>query len=248
MFLSFLSYIRCPFALIYSVLSFLFWATTAIIGSFLKKDHIGNLSQQMWCRGILWVAGIRVRVEGTQNIPKGSAIFLFNHASLLDIPVMVIALPVYLRFIAKKELFRIPYFGWAMKSVGTLAIDRSNRSKAINVYQQAAGDIDMDNNLCIALAPEGTRQSGEKLGKFKSGPFIFAIENQLPLVPVVICGANEALPRKSFQMNCGQWKREIMVRILPLTDVTGYSFELRKELKEKVRNEMVQTFEELKKH
>ena len=244
MFLFFLSYIRCPFVLLYSVLSLLFWGTIAVIGSlFIKRKNFGTLSQVGWCKGILWVAGLTVKVEGEENIPKDSALFLFNHTSLLDIPVMVSALPVDLRFVAKKELFQIPFFGQAMESVGTLSIDRSDHTQSRGIYHRVAEKI--RNGLYIALAPEGTRQDEDRVGEFKSGPFVLAIEAQLPIVPVVIKGASEALPKKSFQINCGQWRREIRLKILPVTKVTGYSFSSRKELKEKVRGEMIRAFDEL---
>ena len=245
MLLSCLSYVRCPFVLLYCVLSLVFLATMAIVGTFfIKTKSFGTLMQKMWCQGILWSAGLRVKVEGEENLPERNAAFLFNHASLLDIPVIAASLPVDLRFAAKKELFKIPIFGQGIKSVGTLPIDRSNRQKTIGVYKEATERVQSD-GLSIALAPEGTRQREEALGPFKSGPFIFAIQAQLPIVPVVIKGVREALPKKSLMINCGCWQREITLKILPAIDTRDYPLESRKDLKDKVRHKMVQAFEQL---
>lgn len=244
MFLSFLSYVRCPFAILYCLLSFVFWATVFVVGSlFIKRANFGTMSQAIWCRGILWSAGLTVKVEGVENIPKNGALFFFNHTSLLDIPVVVAALPINLRFVAKKELFKIPFFGYAMKTLGTLPVNRSSHVQAMEMYQQAAQRV--RGGLYIALAPEGGRQMEHRIGEFKSGPFILAMRTQLPIIPLVINGAGEALPKRSIGLNCGQWKREIGVRVLPTIDVAGYDFDSRKQLKEKVRCAMIQAFDEL---
>ena len=168
-----------------------------------------------------------MKLEGAENIPEGSAAFFFNHTSLLDIPVVAVSLPVDLRFAAKKELFKVPIFGLGMKAIGTLPVDRSNRQKAIGAYREAIDRI-LNEDLCIAMAPEGTRQIEEKLGPFKSGPFVFAIQAQLPIVPMVIKGTREALPKKSLKINCGQWRREITLKVLPATDTKGYDFQSEK--------------------
>jgi 1-acyl-sn-glycerol-3-phosphate acyltransferase len=125
-----------------------------------------------------------------------------------------------------------------------LPIDRHNRNKVMQVYAQAIARV--DNGESFALAPEGTRQPTPELGKFKRGPFEFAINARAQIVPVVLMGAYEVMPRSSILLNVGKWKRKVVMQITPPVATEGYTLESSLELQEKVRAQMVPVFAELK--
>src|SRR5690606_17085370 len=107
----------------------------------------------------------------------------------------------HIRFGAKIELFKIPFFGRAMRAVGTLPIARENRAGVFKIYKEAERQFSRD--VIFVLAPEGTRQKEPRIGRFKKGPFIFAINARVPIIPAVLRGAHEVLPKKSLLVNVG---------------------------------------------
>ncbi|MBX3041105.1 MAG: 1-acyl-sn-glycerol-3-phosphate acyltransferase, partial [Bdellovibrionaceae bacterium] len=141
---------------------------------------------------------------------------------------------------AKIELFKIPVFGFAMRRIGILPIDRRNREGVFRVYREA--QIRMQQGERFALAPEGTRQDEERLGPFKSGPFVFAINTGAPVVPVVIRNASQILPKHSLFPNMGTWKRRIRLSVLPAVSTQSMKLDDRPILQEKVRTEMLPFF------
>lgn len=194
---------------------------------------------------ILWGAvscamfSVKVRLRGQENIPTGGCIYLFNHTSFFDIFAMQATLRGF-RFGAKIELFKIPVFGAAMRRMGALPIARERRDEVFKIYKMAESRI--RNGEKFALAPEGTRQIEEKLGAFKSGPFVFAINAKAPLVPVVIRGASKVLHKGKWFPNFDVWSREILIDVLPAVETVGYETKDRPILQEKIRNEMVPYF------
>src|SRR5262249_3071730 len=145
---------------------------------------------QMWAKPLLWVSGVKLEIRGRENVAQGGKGFLilFNHSSNYDIPVLF-CFPRSFRFGAKVELFKIPFFGRAMKMCGVLPIDRGNREKVMQVYENAISRV--EKGECFALAPEGTRQNQPRIGSFKRGPFEFALNAKMDVVPVVIAGTYE---------------------------------------------------------
>lgn len=197
-----------------------------------------------WARTVLRVFGIGVRVEGEENLPSiGGGIVLFNHQSLFDIPVILLSTRKDIRFGAKIELFRVPFFGAAIRSLGTLPIVRDNRAKVIEVYKEAEARFKM--NTIFALAPEGTRQKEPAIGGFKKGPFVFAMNAGVPLIPVLIKGTHEVLPKKHMTINIGRIKRVIHVRYLPPVPTVGLTHENLEALILNIREKMVQAYGEL---
>lgn len=182
-----------------------------------------------------WMFGVKVRVEGAENLPKEGGVVLFNHTSFFDIFALAAGVPD-IRFGAKIELFKIPFFGFAMRRVGTLPIARQRREEVFKIYEEAEGRL--RNGQKFALSPEGTRQNEEKLGSFKSGPFIFAINAGAPLIPVVIRNAAGILPKHHLLPNTGRWTREIVLHILPPVETRGFTIDQRPVVQERVRMKM----------
>ena len=166
------------------------------------KKMVGKI-MRLWASWMIWSIGIKSQIKGLENLePDSQYVFMCNHESALDILIGIKYLPYNLVFLAKKELFVIPFFGWALKASGMIRIDRENKEKAkssvenaINIFKQA--------KFSTLLYPEGTRsQSGEIL-PFKKGGFILAIRSKLPIVPLTIIGASSILPSKSLQLAKG---------------------------------------------
>src|SRR4051812_15382719 len=157
---------------------------TILFGN-LRQFGITEKIMRTWSKTLLAIFGVEVKLHGVENIPKDrAALFVFNHQSHFDILVLKGFVPRVLSFGAKAELFKIPFFGPAMRAVGTLPIERDNRAEVFRVYKAAQERF--SSTLNFILAPEGTRQSKPELGPYKKGPFIFAINGQVPVVPVVI--------------------------------------------------------------
>jgi len=148
-------------------------------------------------------SGISFTCSGKENIEPGkSYIYISNHSSILDIPSVKLSLPFNVKFIAKKELFKIPLFGFAMKRVGQIPIDRQNRRKAIESLGIAKQRL--KDGFSIWMAPEGTRSTDGNVGKFKKGAFMTARQAEVEIVPVSICGPWRILPRNTRKIVPGR--------------------------------------------
>lgn len=208
-----------------------------IVGHYLfQSRRFDNWIVSSWGRICCWLSGVRVVVEGRENIPVAGCLFLFNHTSFFDVFAMVGFIDG-LRFGAKAELFKIPLFSQTMRAMGTLPIARNNREEVYKIYEEAK--IRFANREKFALSPEGGRfYTGGALSPFKAGPFLFAMSAGAPLVPVVIIGAYEALPKGSFLFNKDHWKHTITLKVLEPIKTEGYTSENRRELQHLVYERM----------
>lgn len=149
------------------------------------------------------IYGIKFEVHGEENIDPGkSYIYVSNHSSLLDIPSVTLSLPSNVKFIAKKELFKIPLFGFAIKRLGQIPIDRKNRRKAIQSLEVAKERL--HRGFSIWMAPEGTRNIDGDLSNFKKGAFVTARQAGVDIVPVSLCGTWNVLPKKATKIRPGK--------------------------------------------
>lgn len=190
-----------------------------------------------WGRALAFLVFMDVKVKGAQHVPREEGcLYLFSHSSFYDIPVLYGWCPKTFRFGSKQAIFRIPLFGWAMRAVGTLEIARGERDKVIEVYKKA--EQRAQNGEAFALAPEGGRRSGTQLQPFKSGPFIFAVNCKIKVVPTVIKGADAVMPNKGLLPGLRQWAHPITLEFLPAVDAGDYTMDNYKELKEKVFQSM----------
>jgi 1-acyl-sn-glycerol-3-phosphate acyltransferase len=147
-----------------------------------------------WSRSMLDVAGVEVVTEGRERVPDRPVIFMSNHGSHLDIPIVYVACPGSVRMVAKAELFRVPLWGRAMRDAGFISVDRSgDREQAKQAMDEAARVIQAGTSVWIA--PEGTRSRTGQLGRLKRGGFRLAIGTATPIVPLRIDGARELLPK-----------------------------------------------------
>jgi 1-acyl-sn-glycerol-3-phosphate acyltransferase len=147
---------------------------------------------QWWSRMWLAASGTELTVEGGENIdPNQSYVVVSNHLSTLDIMVCFLAVPVPIRYLAKKELFRIPLLAQAMRAVGIIEVDRQARSSIHNSVNRQAKQL-IEHKRSLIIYAEGTRPRDGVMKPFKKGAFTMAISSQLPVLPLSIHGTYQA--------------------------------------------------------
>ena len=166
-----------------------FFSTVSIAGGLLRAPaSLHDWVHRNWGRTELWAAGVRTTVTGLENVSHTTPqIFVANHQSIFDIFAILAYVPASVRFVAKKELGRIPIFSLAMRTAGHIFIDRQDRRGAAEAMRRAGARMKRY-RLSLGLFPEGTRSQMGGLGDFKRGTFAFAIESQVPVVPLAVDG------------------------------------------------------------
>jgi 1-acyl-sn-glycerol-3-phosphate acyltransferase len=229
------------FAIIVIIVTAIWSSAAIVVGIFSRYSPIiyNNIARS-WSKILLFVSGMSVEVYGKENIqPNTSYVVVSNHQSHLDIPVLVSQLPLRLTFLAKKELFKIPFFGWGMQAASILKIDRSNQKKAIQTLKDAEKII-LDNGFSVMSFPEGTRSPDGEIHAFKKGPFVMAINTGLSILPISLRGTYDILPKKKLRIRPGKVK----VRIHQPVETRDYAFETRTKLVDKVQQKVVEGFHE----
>ena len=147
---------------------------------------------------------VDLHASGAENVPPGRAyVYMSNHQSHLDIPMLYATLPSpTIRMLGKKELFDIPLWGRGLRAAEFIEVDRSNHTAAVKSIEQAARLV--DDGVSIYLAPEGTRSRDGRIGKLKKGGFHLALGTGAPIVPVAVKGTIDILPRGGKVMNKGK--------------------------------------------
>ncbi len=188
----------------------------------------------LWSRIILGLAGVKVETTGLENIPsKGPVIIASNHKGVFDIPVLQGYLPLQFRWVAKKELFRIPVIGWSMHLAGYIPIDRSRAGKAYRSIEAAAEKI--RSGTSVLIFPEGTRNPGRGLLGFKRGGFLLAHRSGVPILPVAINGTADIMRRGSLLIRPARVRLSVGSPI----DTQGLEEqELRKKTREAIETEL----------
>ena len=196
-----------------------FWgiiSVTSIIYN--PRGTVAFFCMQWWSKTVLWFCRIRLNVQGIENIkPDTIQIFASNHTSHFDIFVLSAISPVRFGWVAKKELFKIPFLGWHMKLQGYVSIDRRHRDKAIASLNYAAEQI--RNGKRIAMFPEGTRTREGSLQPFKKGLFHLCVRTGVPIVPIIIEGAYDVLKPESLIIRPGK----VYVNIGKELPTSGYT-------------------------
>ncbi len=159
-----------------------------------KRDAL-NTGLNLWTDFASALAGLKLDVEGEEHLwSHRPAVFIFNHQSSLDVLVIAKLLNKDFTGIGKKEIASFPIVGPAFRFADVVFVDRSNSEKAVEAMKPVVKAIQED-GLSVTLAPEGTRSPGKQLGAFKKGAFHIAMQAQVPIVPVVIHNASDAMPK-----------------------------------------------------
>ncbi len=175
-----------------------------ILGLFDPKGKFVYSLERFWTWAILKIGGVRLKIRGLDQIdPSRPYIFMSNHQSNIDIPVLVQSLPKFqLRWLAKRELVFIPFFGWAMWSAKHIIVDRSSRSRAMASLRKARERI--TGGISVVFFPEGTRSPDGALLPFKRGGFLLALKTQTPIVPITINGSGNILRKGDWRIRRGE--------------------------------------------
>jgi len=169
----------------------------------LARDSVDERAR-WFGRRVVELLDIQLTARGAENVPPGRAyIYMSNHQSHLDIPMLYATLPSpTIRMLGKKELFQIPLWGRGLRAAEFIEVDRSNHVRAMKSIERAAELV--RDGVSIYLAPEGTRSRDGKIGKLKKGGFHLAKETGTPIVPVAIKGTIDVLPRGTRVMHAGK--------------------------------------------
>ena len=211
----------------------------ALLGIEDKPGGIYDNVPRWWSQAVLFMVGIKVRVHGMENVNSGEPhIFASNHVSWFDVPSLASTLPRN-RFVAKSELFKVPIFGRAMRAAGMIEIQRDNRKAAFGAYDVAAERI--RGGKSVVVFPEGTRGNAYPLRPFKKGPFVLAIAAGVPIVPIILHGTIEIMPKGSLWVHSGT----VDVHLLEPVSTTGVDYDHRETLMKTVRARMADAMRDL---
>ncbi len=190
-----------------------FFSTTWYAGRLALMAHLRrekalckncDVIARKWANIILWAAGVKVYMHGAENFPDDQGqIIVSNHESWFDLFALLAVLPVKTRFVAKKELTRVPLFGTAWQGCGHIPLDRSNQKAAIESLREA-GRLIKEGGLAVLMFPEGTRTGDGSWGQFKKGAFVLGIQAGVPIVPLALVGTRGVMPKGSFRIKGGE--------------------------------------------
>lgn len=209
-----------------------FSCVSVILSFFDSTGRIPATVAGLWAKFLLFASGVHVHVEGLQNIdPAGSYIFIANHTSYIDTPVVLANISVQFRFLAKRGLFQIPFLGTHLSRAGHIPVPREDPRAAVKTLQLAAETV-QQKKISLLIFPEGGRTPDGILAPFKEGGAYIAIRAGVPVVPLVLIGGRQVLPYGAGIVKSGN----ITMRILPPIETAGMSLKERGPLTEKVRS------------
>ncbi len=218
-----------------------FFISTVLLGTiavfsslFDSSGNLPHLVARLWGKIQLAVTGAAVEVQGLDRIdPRRSYILAANHQRNFDIFAFLGFLPIQFRWIAKAELFRLPFIGWTMSRTGYISLERESPKKAYRSMLQAAEKV--KNGVSVLIFPEGTRSRDGNLQPFKKGLFLIALKSQAPILPVTIRGTREIMPKGEWRLHPGK----VRILIDPPLETAGLSAAEEAELSSRVRNTLL---------
>jgi 1-acyl-sn-glycerol-3-phosphate acyltransferase len=221
--------------IIWIYLNLIFWTLLFGLSSFFtilltgKKENF-KFFGVIWGKTLSFIFNIKLIVKGKHNLQDRNYIFVANHASLIDIPLLLIAVNRYTVFIAKSELSKIPIFKSILDMAGFIFVDRKNNDKAVKSMNNLMDDIKKIPRS-VAIFPEGTRTRDGELLPFKKGAAIFAINTDIPVIPVAISGTFSWSKKKLFDMS----QSVIIFEFGEPIFTENYSFDDRDHLTERIK-------------
>ena len=221
--------------IIWIYLNLIFWTLLFGLSSFFtilltgKKENF-KFFGVIWGKTLSSIFNIKLIVKGKHNLQDRNYIFAANHASLIDIPLLLVAVNRYTVFIAKSELSKIPIFKSILDMAGFIFVDRKNNDNAVKSMNNLMDDIKKIPRS-VAIFPEGTRTSDGELLPFKKGAAIFAINTDIPIIPVAISGTFSWSKKKLFDMSQSVISFEFGEPIV----TENYSFDDRDHLTERIK-------------
>ena len=209
-----------------------------IVYPFDRKGRVGHRFARLWGKAALLANRVKVRMEGMEHLKgEGPYIFMSNHQGSYDIFALLGHLPFQFKWLAKKELFSIPFFGWTMAAAGYISIDREGTRETVKAMNEAAQKI--KDGMSVVIFPEGSRSPDGLLQPFKKGGFTLAVKSKVPIVPISITGSRDIMPKDKLTATSG----EIRIRMGKPIETQNYSLKDRRSLMEKVSETISKNFE-----
>lgn len=174
--------------------------TLSLLSSFFDRDgHIQHGFARLWSRMILGTIGAPITVTGLDKIDTSKPhLYVLNHSSALDIPVVYTRLPFQFRILAKRELFRYPFMGWHLKRSGQIPVERENARASLKSLNRAVETL--NGGMPVVVFPEGGRSADGRIQPFMSGAFYAAIKAGVDVVPMALVGTYEMLKMNTFHI------------------------------------------------
>ncbi len=204
-------------------------------------SRTGNLAfsiSKLWTYTMLAVSFVRTEIKNKDKILKGTSyIIISNHQSHYDIIALVTRLGIQFRWIIKKEILKIPIFGYALNASRNIFIDRSNTTSAIESINK--GFDRLPKGVSVMVFAEGTRSPDGNIHEFKKGGFIAAVQRKIPILPVTVNGSRRVMRKGSFTLKPGK----IQIIIGDPTDASSYTIDTVQELIDKTRQTIMANFD-----
>jgi 1-acyl-sn-glycerol-3-phosphate acyltransferase len=215
--------------------SLVLWFPAGISGVLSRTGALSFRFCQMWMWVAKTIAFVRFEVVRTGEVdPSVSYIIVSNHQSLYDIPALMLGLGLKFRWVIKRSFLYVPFFGWGLYLAKHIFIDRSKPKQAIKQMDRAAQKLPP--GMSVAVFPEGTRSDDGVVRDFKSGGFLMAVRNKIPILPVTVNGSWKVMPDKhSMSFHPGK----IQVVIGTPIDTSEYSRKNMKDLIKRTRDAVV---------
>jgi 1-acyl-sn-glycerol-3-phosphate acyltransferase len=195
---------------------------------FEKRGYFAHWCARQWSRLILKTTGVNLKVVGLDRLePRRTYVFVANHQSIYDIPILFWSLPYQLRIIAKASLGRFPLIGWHLRRTGHMLVDRRRPARAVFTWASRLSS----KGLSLFVFPEGTRSLNGRVGPFKGGSFFLALEAGLPVVPLSVVGSRHVMLKGRLTTYPGDVKLVIHEPI----ETTGIGGGKAREFAERVR-------------
>ena len=217
------------------ILSTIFFGSISVATSLF--DSTGRRQIQVaraWSRSLLWITGVKVKVEGIRKIRADSSyVFASNHLSYMDTPVVLSRIPEQFRFLAKESLFKIPFMGTHLTQAGHIPVPREDPRAAVKTLNRAA-QVVREKSVSVLIFPEGGRSEDGELQPFKDGAAYIAIKAQVPVVPIALVGTRKILAMHSATFRRGR----VTLRIGDPIPTAGLTLRDRKMLTERLRQQI----------
>ncbi|MGI9554051.1 MAG: lysophospholipid acyltransferase family protein [Thermodesulfobacteriota bacterium] len=227
--------IRTLVPYILSVFFTTFWGLLGLIFALFSNYMAITYAVRPWGKTMLWAWGVKLKVEGLENLPEGTSMIMYNHQSSFDILAFSAGLPLEWKAIMKKEVLHMPFVGWVSKLSGHYFVSRDGSAGDTKEVKKIVSKI--KSGPSVLVAPEGTRSMDGKLLPFKKGGFLIALLAGVPVVPIVIWGGLNIRKKDQFKVESN---KNMFIKILEPIDVSKLprGRRGREELEHRVRSMM----------
>jgi 1-acyl-sn-glycerol-3-phosphate acyltransferase len=223
---------------LWAAIATIFLGIPVMIAGLLSRT--GNLAfsiSKLWAYTMLAISFVRTEIKNKDKIQPGTSyIIISNHQSLYDIIALVTTLGIQYRWFIKKEVLKIPIFGYALYASRNIFIDRSNTARAIESINK--GIDRLPRGVSVMVFAEGSRSPDGQIHEFKKGGFVTAVRRKIPILPVTVNGSRRVLPKGSLVVKPGK----IQVVIGDPIDTSGYTTDTAQELIDKTRQAIMANF------